>query len=141
MTLSEKISVAYPGAQWSLFGDDYETLIWSDGNNVPKPTLEEIEVGAASFVAAQENRKVWTSREFIKRVPQTIWGKIHAAADQLPALKTGLLFLTGGEVWSDDPELNQMAQALVSGGVLTEEEGRLIIGEIDELTTLQEHED
>lgn len=46
MTLSEKISLVYPGSIWSMLGEDYATLIWHVDNIISKPTLEEIEQAA-----------------------------------------------------------------------------------------------
>lgn len=31
-----------PGAEWSIVGDTYEGLWWSDNNDLPPPTEEEI---------------------------------------------------------------------------------------------------
>lgn len=35
------LSVNYPGAQWSISGNDYETLVWLD--DTPKPTQQELD--------------------------------------------------------------------------------------------------
>ena len=33
----------YPGQQWNLMNNEYDTLVWESVNSVPKPTLEELE--------------------------------------------------------------------------------------------------
>jgi len=50
----------YPGAQWSLSGNDYETLEWYD--DTPKPTQAELDaawpqVDYQNQVAAVENAR------------------------------------------------------------------------------------
>ena len=42
----------HPGAQWSLSGNDYDTLIWHD--NTPKPTQAELD---AAWPAVQQARQ------------------------------------------------------------------------------------
>ena len=38
MGYAERLSAAYPDAQWSILGDDYKTLQWSPANVAPKPS-------------------------------------------------------------------------------------------------------
>ena len=52
----------YPGAQWTLSGNDYDTLIWHD--DTPKPTRQElddawpaVQQAQADAVAAKEAAK------------------------------------------------------------------------------------
>lgn len=42
MDIARALVTLRPGAQWSLNGNDYETLWWSDDNDLPPPTEEEI---------------------------------------------------------------------------------------------------
>jgi hypothetical protein len=51
--------VTHPGAQWSLSGNDYDTLVWHD--DTPKPTRAELDAAwpavqqaKADVVAAEE---------------------------------------------------------------------------------------
>ena len=32
----------YPGSKWSLNGDEYEGLFWSEDNKYPKPSKQEL---------------------------------------------------------------------------------------------------
>ena len=41
----------YPGAQWSLSGNDYDTLIWHD--DTPKPSQQELD---AAWPAVQQQQ-------------------------------------------------------------------------------------
>ena len=37
------LSRAYPGASWTLYDNyDYNSLVWSDTNSIPKPSLEQL---------------------------------------------------------------------------------------------------
>jgi hypothetical protein len=44
MDITQAILSLRPGASWSISGDDYETLWWSDENDLPPPTEEEVQV-------------------------------------------------------------------------------------------------
>ena len=53
------LTANYPGAQWSLTGNDYATLVWYD--DTPKPTQAELDAAwpavqqqQAAVVAAKE---------------------------------------------------------------------------------------
>lgn len=41
--LTKAIISLYPGAQWTLNGDQYSGLDWLPGNDKPKPSQEELE--------------------------------------------------------------------------------------------------
>ena len=45
------LTANYPGAQWSLTGNDYATLVWYD--DTPKPTQAELD---AAWPAVQQAR-------------------------------------------------------------------------------------
>jgi hypothetical protein len=56
---SAVLTATHPGAQWSLYGNDYNTLVWHD--NTPKPAQAELDAAwpavqqaAQDAVAAQE---------------------------------------------------------------------------------------
>ena len=42
MNIPKALQSLRPGAQWALDGEDYENLWWSDENDLPPPTEEEI---------------------------------------------------------------------------------------------------
>jgi len=46
----------YPGAQWSLSGNDYDTLIWHD--DTPKPTRQELDDAWPAVEQARQQVKV-----------------------------------------------------------------------------------
>ena len=52
----------YKGQGWSLNGDGYEGLIWSEENTLPKPTLEELTEKWDEYVAAQPLKELRTKR-------------------------------------------------------------------------------
>ena len=56
------LSNYYKGQVWSLNGDDYEGLAWTETNTIPKPTLEEIEEKWNEYVAAQPLKELRTKR-------------------------------------------------------------------------------
>ena len=43
MDIASVLIDRYPGQQWNLTNNDYDTLVWESVNNVHKPTLEELE--------------------------------------------------------------------------------------------------
>jgi hypothetical protein len=43
MDITHALKSLRPGAQWSLNGETYEGLIWSDENELPPPTEEELQ--------------------------------------------------------------------------------------------------
>lgn len=53
MNMGELISIGWPGAQWSLRGQDYSSLDWSPANLCEKPSLEQIESKQAEYNASQ----------------------------------------------------------------------------------------
>jgi hypothetical protein len=42
MDITHALQILRPGASWSILGEDYENLVWSDENELPPPTEEEI---------------------------------------------------------------------------------------------------
>ena len=59
------LSNYYKGQEWSLNGDDYEGLIWSDENTLPKPTLEELTTRHTEYMAAQPLEKLREQRNVL----------------------------------------------------------------------------
>lgn len=47
-TIPQILNYIYPGMQWTIQEDDYDTLIWEAGNATPKPTEAEIRANAAA---------------------------------------------------------------------------------------------
>lgn len=41
--ISNVLTYGWPDCHWSLFGEDYNSLVWSESNSLPKPTLLEIQ--------------------------------------------------------------------------------------------------
>ena len=47
------LTTNYPGAQWSLSGNDYDTLIWHD--DTPKPSKAELDAAWPAVQQAQQD--------------------------------------------------------------------------------------
>ena len=43
ITIAQILNLKWPGQQWSIDGDNYDSLFWNPNNASPKPTLQEIE--------------------------------------------------------------------------------------------------
>ena len=43
MNIAEILSEKYIGAQWNLVANDYDQLTWDEKNEIPKPSLQELE--------------------------------------------------------------------------------------------------
>ena len=66
------LSEYYKGQEWTLNGDDYESLIWYDERNtLPKPTLEELTEKWNEHLAAQPLKKLRQERN--KRLADVDW--------------------------------------------------------------------
>ena len=50
----------YPGAQWSLSGNDYDTLVWHD--DTPKPSQEELDAAWPQVQYQQQRAEIETQR-------------------------------------------------------------------------------
>ena len=48
---SAVLTATHPGAQWSLYGNDYNTLVWHD--NTPKPAQAELDAAWPAVQQAQ----------------------------------------------------------------------------------------
>jgi len=54
MNIAEALQSLRPGAQWFINGFDYENLVWSDENELPPPTEEEIQTEIERLQAEYE---------------------------------------------------------------------------------------
>ena len=115
MNLAAALSHARPDAQWSLSGDDYSTLQWI-GPGEP-PTIKELEAAWAQLKA----RKIWhTVADFWSEFSDA--EKLAIAGSTIPGIRLlhEELRMWRGEVWSDDPKVQQGLSGLVAVGILTE---------------------
>ena len=69
----------YPGTQWAVSGNNYETLEWAEWNDVPKPSKEELD-DKVKELHARWNYEEYR-RERVKNYP--------SITDQLDALWKG----------------------------------------------------
>jgi len=112
------LSIKYPNAEWALTANDYNTLDWRGPGN--KPTLEELQIAHDELVQILAARKVWNSRvEFWNAF--TVQEKIAIAASTNDMVKYFFAELTiwNGEVWSDDPRVQQGLDLLVAEQIIT----------------------
>jgi hypothetical protein len=115
MDIARAISHARPAAQWSLSGDDYATLQWI-GPGEP-PTMDDL----AAAWAQLEARKIWPSvADFWAEFSDA--EKLAIASSTIPGIRLlhEELRMWRGEVWSDDPKVQQGLSGLVAVGILTE---------------------
>lgn len=56
-TFAQILEHKFPGTEWTIRGDEYDTLIWADGNASPKPTEEELRVFNDEVDAAVADRR------------------------------------------------------------------------------------
>ncbi len=85
MDLSLAIAHAYPSAEWSLSGNDYDTLIWHGPGE--KPTLADIQAA-------------WNSRPaepVVVPFRALAFALLHAGL--YPRVKATALSTTAGEIW------------------------------------------
>jgi len=62
ITIITAIQSLRPKAQWSLDGRTYEGLQWSDENELPPPTEEEVQVEIERLQAEYENNQYQRDR-------------------------------------------------------------------------------
>lgn len=67
MDIVHAIHSLRPGASWSLNGDTYDGLWWSDENDLPPPTQEEVEAEVARL--QQEYERNQYQRDRAKEYP------------------------------------------------------------------------
>ena len=62
MGIVEAVLSLRPGAQFSVNGDDYEGMWWSDENELPPPTEEEIQAEVERLQQVYENNQYQRDR-------------------------------------------------------------------------------
>ena len=62
MGITEALISLRPGAQWSLDGNEYDNLVWSNDNNLPPPTEEEIQAEIERLEVEYENNQYQRDR-------------------------------------------------------------------------------
>ena len=87
--LTKALASLYPGAQWSLNGDQYSGLEWLPGNDKPKPTQEELEAEADRL------HQVWLNNQYQRDRAK----EYPAITDQLDMLYHDKL--DGTTTWQD----------------------------------------
>lgn len=87
--LTKALVSLYPGAQWTLNGDQYSGLEWLPGNDKPKPTQEELEAEADRL------HQVWLNNQYQRDRAK----EYPAIADQLDMLYHDKL--DGTTTWQD----------------------------------------
>ena len=115
MNLIRALSHLRPEAQFEMRPDDFTTLQWH-GPGDP-PTLEELEAAWAQL----EARKIWhTVPDFWAEFSDA--EKLAIASSTIPGIRLlhEELRMWRGEVWSDDPKVQQGLSGLVAVGILTE---------------------
>lgn len=115
--LTTILSIKFPNEEWSLTNNDYNTLDWRGPGN--KPTLQELQNAHDEIVQILAARKVWNSRvEFWNAF--TVQEKIAIAASTNDMVKYFFAELTiwNGEVWSDDPRVQQGLDLLVAEQII-----------------------
>jgi hypothetical protein len=54
MNITKALLSLRPGAQWYIDGDDYENLVWSNENELPPPSEEEVQAEIERLQAEYE---------------------------------------------------------------------------------------
>ena len=67
MDISHILSDKYPGAEWTLNGDDYEGLVWLDDS--PKPTKKALEDAWPTVQYDRQWRQVEQARHAAYQAP------------------------------------------------------------------------
>lgn len=65
--LTKALWSLYPGSKWTMNGDEYSGLDWSDENTVAKPLQEELEAEADRLYQEYTNKQY--QRERAKEYP------------------------------------------------------------------------
>jgi hypothetical protein len=72
----------YPGQQWNLTNNDYDTLVWEIVNSVPKPTLEELENAWSTVLDTKKFKELREERN--KRLAACDWVTLKAYSTDTP---------------------------------------------------------
>jgi len=70
MDISQALQLLAPTAQWSLNADDYNQLQWFS-EDIPKPTILEVEAKIAELKAAEPMRRLRIERD--RLIAETDW--------------------------------------------------------------------
>jgi len=70
MDITKAILELAPGAQWSMNADDYNQLQWFS-EDIPKPTILEVEAKIAELRAAEPMRRLRIERD--RLIAETDW--------------------------------------------------------------------
>jgi len=70
MDISQALVILAPGAQWSMNADDYNQLQWFS-EDIPKPTILEVEAKIAELRAAEPMRRLRIERD--RLIAETDW--------------------------------------------------------------------
>ena len=95
----------YPGQQWNLTNNDYDTLVWETVNSVPKPTLEELENAWPTVLDTKKFKDLRQERN--KRLAECDWVAIRAFTTDTPVpeeWKTYMQALRDLPANTEDPE-------------------------------------
>ena len=95
----------YPGQQWNLTNNDYDTLVWETVNSVPKPTLEELENAWSTVLNTKKFKELRTQRN--KRLVDCDWVTLKAYSTDTPVpeeWKTYMQALRDLPANTEDPE-------------------------------------
>lgn len=105
ITIAGILSELWPGQGWSIDGDDYATLRWSEYNEQSKPTLEEIEAVRVQAEVSIEWKRIRKERDIILK--NTDWTQLNNApltAEQVAAWATYRQDLRDLPQVFDDPD-------------------------------------
>lgn len=72
----------YPGQQWNLTNNDYDTLVWETVNSVPKPTLEELENAWPTVLDTKKFKELRQERN--RRLAECDWVTLKAYSTDTP---------------------------------------------------------
>jgi len=70
MDISQALLTLAPGAQWAMNADDYNQLQWFS-EDIPKPTILEVEAKIAELRAAEPMRRLRVERD--RLIAETDW--------------------------------------------------------------------
>jgi hypothetical protein len=62
MNITKALLSLRPGAQWYIDGDDYENLVWSNENELPPPSEEEVQAEIERLQAEYEYNQYQRNR-------------------------------------------------------------------------------
>jgi hypothetical protein len=77
ITIANILSEMWPGQSWSIDGDDYSKLRWSNNNSEPKPTLEQIEAVRAEAEVSIGWKRIRNERQ--KLLTNSDWTQLNNA--------------------------------------------------------------